>query len=83
MSTPQATQGRVWRPSAVTHAFPLAAFQGLFLFHQHRNRPAKGLSHTLTPSKSVCVGRLPVWVNTKINGIWLKLLPNTHVSRGS
>lgn len=75
MSTLQATQGGVWRPSAVTHAFPLAAFQGLFLFRQHRNRPAKGLSHTLIPSESVCVGRPPVWVKTKINGNLAKAAP--------
>lgn len=51
----------------MTHAFPLATFQGLFLFPQHRNHPAKGLSHTLITSKSVCLGLQPVWVKTKIN----------------
>lgn len=75
MSTLQATQGRVWRPSAVTHAFPLAAFQGLFLFRQHRNRPAKGLSHTLIPSESVCTGRPPVRVKTKVSGNLAKAAP--------
>lgn len=51
----------------MTHAFPLATFQGLFLFPQHRNHPAKGPSHTLITSKSVCLGLQPVWVKTKIN----------------
>lgn len=46
-------------PLAADTHFPLATFQGLFLFPLHRNHRAGDLSHTLITSKAVCLGLQP------------------------